>query len=81
MTSARQHVAQEPYNRADVGTRGLACPFAKSDPETYMSIDACKATDGFKEPRLLLYVRPGPPSGKGRMPLPIMTTKLTTPLQ
>lgn len=53
MTSAWQHVAQEPYNRAEVGTRGLACPFAKSDPETYMSIDACKATEGFKEPRLL----------------------------
>ncbi|KAK7737142.1 hypothetical protein SLS63_002933 [Diaporthe eres] len=39
--------------QAEVGTRGLACPFAKSDPGTYMSIDACKATEGFKEPRLL----------------------------
>lgn len=76
MNSGRQHAAQEPYNRAEVGIRGLACPFAKSDPQTYMSIDACKPHEGFKEPRLLLYVRPA----RDTVPLPIMTTQLTTPL-
>lgn len=44
------------YNRAEVGTCGLACPFAKSDPETYTSIEVCRLSEGFKEPRLLLYV-------------------------
>lgn len=65
MPTGRQHVAPEQYNRAEVGTRGLACPFAKSHPELYMSIDVCKPNEGFKEPRLLLYVQPRPPPRKG----------------
>lgn len=58
------------YNRAEVWTRGLACPFAKSDPDTHMSTDACKPDEGFKETRLLLYVDPGSPSRKDTGPLP-----------
>lgn len=64
MNDGRQHVAADQYNRAEVPTRGLACPFAKSDPEAYMSKDVCKPNEGFKEPRLLLYVQPKPPRGK-----------------
>lgn len=52
----REHVARNLYSRAEISIHGLACPFAKSDPELYMNIDACKAVDGFKEVRLLLYV-------------------------
>lgn len=56
MTGGQQDVAPSKYNRAEVSTRGLACPFAQSDPEAYMNIDACRPSEGFKEPRLLLYV-------------------------
>lgn len=42
--------------KAKVSGRGLACPFAKSDPNKYMSMDVCEPTEGFKDPRLLLYV-------------------------
>lgn len=51
-----EHVDPQRYKRADVDTPGLACPFAKSDPERYMNIDVCRVLEGFKEPRLLLYV-------------------------
>ncbi|POS75503.1 hypothetical protein DHEL01_v206097 [Diaporthe helianthi] len=44
---------QQQYNRDQVRERGLACPFAKSDPDTYMSIAACRTTEGFKELREL----------------------------
>lgn len=50
-------MASDQYSRADVGTRGLACPFAKSDPERYMNVEACKTIEGFKEPRFLLCVQ------------------------
>ena len=67
--TGRQHVPPDQYNRAEVSIRGLACPFAKSDPETYMSMNACRTTEGFKELRELRYVpRPqtaGPRGAKG----------------
>lgn len=63
-------MALKQYNRAEVGTNGLACPFAKSDAERYMNIVVCKPSEGFKEPRLLLYVKPRPPLREGHRPRP-----------
>lgn len=62
MSGSRKHGAPDRYNRAEVATRGLACPFANSDR---MSTDVCKPTEGFKEPRLLLYVQTKPTPSAG----------------
>lgn len=74
MTGSRKHVAPDRYSKAEVATRGLACPFANSDRDAYMSIDVCKPTEGFKEARLLLYVQPKP-TQKGTGP-PYITAQL-----
>ncbi|KAL1852524.1 hypothetical protein Daus18300_012122 [Diaporthe australafricana] len=45
-----QHVpAPDQYSKGEIWSRGLACPFAKSDPQKYMNIGACKPTGGFTE--------------------------------
>lgn len=44
---------QQQYNRSQVSACGLACPFAKSDPDVYLGIGACRAVEGFKELREL----------------------------
>lgn len=77
MNGGRQHGAPEQFSRAEISIRGLACPFAKFDPETYMNIDACRPNDGFKEARLLLYVHPRPPvSEERRAAPPVLKTQV-----
>jgi hypothetical protein len=56
MSRGRHHDPVQ-YDRVEVSINGLACPFAKSDPEMYMRHDACRATEGFKELRVLRYLR------------------------
>lgn len=63
-----QHVASNQYSRAEISNYGLSCPFAKSAPEAYMSIDTCKPNEGFKEVRLLLYAHPRPPISREQKP-------------
>lgn len=55
----RHHHAahRDQYTKAEVAARGLACPFAKSSPEAYATVDVCRPDEGFKETRLLLYVQ------------------------
>lgn len=61
------HAAQrDEYSKAEVAARGLACPFAKSNPETYVNADVCRPGEGFKETRLLLYVQWYPPAHSSR---------------
>lgn len=59
----------DPYSKAEVAIRGLACPFVQAGSEAHMSTDGCKPGEGFKETRLLLYADTRPPATELRSQL------------